>query len=251
MDNSPLFYKYYDTLFAAKDYAGEVAAVLNHYSGQQLQLPAHILEVGCGTGNHTVELARIDAVHVTAVDVDLEMLALARKKAELANKTNITFASGISSAENVDLCVALFNVVNYVCDDESLCTFFADIAASLRLKCMFIFDCWNGAAALLDPPGSKNYEQHCDGGKVICKLTSQTDSSKKITTLNYYLELTDNAGNKIESGNYQFAHKLWTPEQIKSALLDAGFVIEKLCIPFKFETVATDADWKIMFVCRK
>lgn len=251
MHSTPLFYRYYDTLFSAKNYVGEVASVLSYCIGYPLQPLENVLELGCGTGNHTVELAKNPSIHVTAVDVDSEMLALAQKKVELTNKTNISFVSGRSTEKNVDLSVALFNVVNYSCGDEALRIFFANVAESLRSGGLFVFDCWNGTAALLDPPGSKVYEQYCDGQKVCCHLTSQTDTIKRITTLNYQIDLFDQAGNKVESENYQIEHRLWTPEQIRSALYEVGFEIETVCIPFEFERVASDADWKIMFVCRK
>ena len=252
MDSSQLFYRYYDTLFSAKDYAGEVDAVFRHCTSYPLQPLEHILEIGCGTGSHTVEIARDPRVQVTAVDVDPEMLALAQTKAEQASKKNVSFATSCSASRNVDLCVALFNVVNYICGDESLHTFFEDIMSSLRSGGIFIFDCWNGTAALLDPPGSKAYEQEdCEGQKVSCHLTSQTDLVKKITVLNYQLDLFDQSGKKIESGNYQLEQRLWTPLQVKAALQKAGFEVVTVCIPFEFEQAANDSDWKIMFVCRK
>lgn len=251
MDSRHLFYRYYDSLFAAKDYSGEVEAVINHCASYPLQPLEHILEIGCGTGNHTLKLAQMPGVRVSAVDVDPEMLALAQMKAEQAFKTNISFAPSMSRVRNVDLCVALFNVVNYICDDESLGLFFGNIAKSLRLQGLLIFDCWNGTAVLLDPPGSKTYEQRCDGQKVCCHLTSQTDVIKKMTTMNYQLDLFDRSGKKLESGNYQLDHRLWTPGQLKTTLKEAGLEVLTVCAPFKFEQIATDSDWKIMFVCRK
>jgi SAM-dependent methyltransferase len=251
MHSSHLFYTYYDTLFSAKNYAGEIEKVFQLCSSYHLQPLENILEIGCGTGNHTLELARINDIHVTAVDVDSKMLALAQTKADKVHNRNISFISDRSTAKNVDLCVALFNVVNYICVDDGLSNFFTNIAESLRLQGVFIFDCWNGTAALLDPPGSKAYEQYCDGQKVCCYLTSQTDVIKKITILNYQLDLFNQAGNKIESGNHQIEHRLWTPEQIKSALRESGFKVKTVCIPFKFDLAATETDWKIMFVCRK
>lgn len=251
MHSSHLFYRYYDTLFSAKDYAAEVEAIFRHCAGYPLQPLENILEVGCGTGNHTLELAKLPSVHVTAVDVDVDMLALARMKAERASLKNVSFTFNVSASDRVDLCVALFNVVNYVCGEESLGKFFADIAATLRSQGLFIFDCWNGTAALLDPPGSKNYEQICGEQKVSCHLTSHTDLVRAITTLNYQLDLFDRSGEKIESGNYRFEHRLWAPVQLKGALQEAGLEVLTVCPPFKFDRVATDSDWKIMFVCRK
>jgi SAM-dependent methyltransferase len=251
MENRRLFYKYYDTLFAAKDYAGEVEAVFRHCASYPLQPLEHILELGCGTGNHSFELARMQGVKVTAVDIDSEMLALAHIKAESAQTDNISFVFGRYSVENADLCVALFNVVNYICAEESLRSFFSDIADSLRLHGVFIFDCWNGDAALLDPPGSKMYEQSCNGQKICCHLTSKTDFVKKITTLNYKIDLFDQSDKQIDSESYQVDHSLWTPAQIKALLKEFGLEVETVCIPFKFDQMADDADWKLMFVCRK
>jgi SAM-dependent methyltransferase len=248
MESSPLFYRYYDTLFAAKDYGREVAAVLRHCAGSPLH---NILEIGCGTGSHTLELAKNPGVHVTAVDTDPAMLALAQKKAVQAGKTNIVFAGDGSAVRNMDVCVALFNVVNYICEEEDLHGFFAAIAVSLRLNGVLIFDCWNGTAALLDPPGSKKYEQQCDGLTVRCHLTSQTDADRGIATLNYHLELFAQNGERVQSGNHQLRHRLWTPAQIEAALQAVGLEVETVCLPFRFEQAATAADWKIMFVCRK
>jgi hypothetical protein len=86
---------------------------------------------------------------------------------------------------------------------------------------------------------------------VSCHLTSETDIANKITSLLYRLELFDESGEKIESGYYRIEHKLWTPAQIKDALKQADLEVATVCIPFQFEQVATDTDWKIMFVCQK
>lgn len=251
MVSSPLFYRYYDTLFAAKDYGGEVAAVLRHWASCSPQPLRHILEIGCGTGNHTLELAKSAGVHITAVDVDPVMLELARTKAERAGETDIAFSSSIPDLQDADLCVALFNVINYLIDDASLQLFFTEVAAALRPQGMFIFDCWNGTAALLDPPGSKSYGQQCADGKVLCNLTSRTDFARRVTTLDYRLELVDKAGRQIESGCHRFEHRLWTPGEVRGALRGAGLEVATVCIPFEFERLATESDWKIMFVCRK
>lgn len=251
MGNSHLFYKYYDTLFATKDYAGEVAAVFRYCAGYPLQPLENILECGCGTGRHTLELAGKPGVHVTAVDIDREMLALAKKRTAKARQKNITFAPGVDAVRDVDLCVALFNVVNYIRGEENLHTFFAEIAASLRLQGMFIFDCWNGSAALKDPPGSKKYEQERNGELVSCLLTGHTDIIGRETTLEYQLDIFDRCDHRLASGKYEIVHHLWTPAEIKEMLTAAGFELLTVCQPFNFEQEATDSDWKMMFACRK
>jgi ubiquinone/menaquinone biosynthesis C-methylase UbiE len=51
---------------------------------------ARVLDAGCGTGQVTVELARI-AKQVDAADFVQEMLAIARRKAESLGLTNVSF----------------------------------------------------------------------------------------------------------------------------------------------------------------
>ncbi|TLY00173.1 MAG: class I SAM-dependent methyltransferase [Thaumarchaeota archaeon] len=69
---------YYDRIYWWKDYAQEVdflLKVLHRYGVRGKR----ILEVACGTGNHTKLLAAA-AYRVTGVDVSDDMLAIARRK---------------------------------------------------------------------------------------------------------------------------------------------------------------------------
>src|SRR5436190_22869654 len=72
------FYAYYDKLFAEKNYAHEaeiVAAVLKE------MLPSgcsEIVDVGCGTGRHAIELARL-GLRVQGIDIVPEAIDAARQ----------------------------------------------------------------------------------------------------------------------------------------------------------------------------
>jgi len=69
---------YYDKIYWWKDYAQEVdflLKVLRRYGVRGKR----ILEVACGTGNHTKLLAAT-GYRVTGVDVSDDMLAIARRK---------------------------------------------------------------------------------------------------------------------------------------------------------------------------
>lgn len=78
---------------------------------RELSLPkhGHILDIGCGTGRHAVELAR-RGYRVTGVDISSRMLAEAEKVAREA-KVNITWvhadAAGFSSTDVFDSAICL------------------------------------------------------------------------------------------------------------------------------------------------
>ena len=74
----PVFARYYDSLTADVDYpgmAGYLFRLAERYRGR----PRLMLDLGCGTGSLSVELARLGA-EVIAVDASREMLSCAAAK---------------------------------------------------------------------------------------------------------------------------------------------------------------------------
>jgi 2-polyprenyl-3-methyl-5-hydroxy-6-metoxy-1,4-benzoquinol methylase len=78
---------------------------------RELGLPkqAKILDVGCGTGRHSVRLSRM-RYHVTGIDQSEEMLKIAREKAANENATVecvCTAAESFCRADYFDGCICL------------------------------------------------------------------------------------------------------------------------------------------------
>jgi len=69
--------RFYDAVYAWKDYEGE-SARLHELIQERLPGASTLLDVACGTGSHLVHLAHW--YDVEGVDLDPEMLALARDK---------------------------------------------------------------------------------------------------------------------------------------------------------------------------
>lgn len=246
------FYKYYDLIFSSKDYLSEIDSVFTIASQYSRRPFERILEIGCGTGNHTIILAQ-RKVSVVALDTDKQMISLAQQKALDKGLNNVQFfCDRIENLQcnDIDLALALFHVVTYISDADCLVSFFHAVKSILVPGGIFIFDCWNGVAALHDPPRSKTTEFVCQDKKIICALTNETDLFLQITTLNYQITVFDSSGKEIESGKYLINQALWTPMQIKSALKKVGLEVLKICKPFQSGCDAENSDWKIMFVCQ-
>jgi len=116
-----LFYDVYDELFASKGYIEEVGCVLKLASEALGRNPARILEIGCGTGNHTLALADSGAALV-AIDIDPLMVSRARAKLDAAGKRNADIqlvpVSDLKTS-GFDLACALFNVITYLAPRKS------------------------------------------------------------------------------------------------------------------------------------
>src|SRR5579872_381958 len=74
--------RYYDLLYADKDYRGEALFVSNLIRQYNPKADS-ILELGCGTGAHAQELANL-GFHVHGIDASSEMLERAHHRKENA-----------------------------------------------------------------------------------------------------------------------------------------------------------------------
>ena len=69
MENNTIFYHYYDAIFSEKNYRKETEFIFKKASESLGRSPEKILEIGCGTGNHTMNLAGKN-IPLTAIDID-------------------------------------------------------------------------------------------------------------------------------------------------------------------------------------
>jgi SAM-dependent methyltransferase len=143
----------YDLLYEDKDYKNEslyIHQLIRQYAGNART----ILDLGCGTGRHAIELSK-NGYDITGVDFSPEML----KKAHLnAQKQGVkcTFIHGdvrnISLEQKFDVVLALFHVASYQTTNEDLSAFFQTVRNHLDKNGIFIFDFWYGPSVLNDMP---------------------------------------------------------------------------------------------------
>lgn len=109
---------------------GELNALLGLAAKAGVELPEHpaVLDMPCGVGRHSIELARRGA-RVTAVDLTPPLLDIARQRADEAG-VDVTFEQGDMRTYSpepgaFDLALSLFSSLGYSCDR-------ADDVATLR-----------------------------------------------------------------------------------------------------------------------
>lgn len=149
--------RYYDLLYANKDYAGE-AAFVDRLLRQHGATGGDLLELGCGTGKHAVELAG-HGWRVTGVDLSEAMVTQAQARAgqlPAATRTALQFQAGdvrtVRVGRPFDSVISLFHVLSYQTTNADLQAEIATAATHLKPGGLFLFDFWYGPAVLSDPP---------------------------------------------------------------------------------------------------
>jgi SAM-dependent methyltransferase len=254
IESKRLFYSFYDAIFAKKDYLAEAHSVLalGGIGGSSAQ----IVELGCGTGNHTRCFAGLGHF-IAGVDPDEDMLTIARAKlaslpADIAGRISYHLGQVHDlPLATYDLATALFNVINYIPTSAALESLMREVARRLKPGASFIFDAWNGDAALVDPPRAKSIVVETGRSRVKVDLTARTDIVARSTELTYLIEVRELQGDRFDRGEYRVWHFLWSPDAIVEAALAAGLEARSVHPLFDVSRSATEHDWKLMFHFRK
>lgn len=170
MSTFDFYAAYYDLLYRDKAYDREVAYVADLIPGGWAA-GTRVLELGCGTGGHALELARHDcAVH--GIDISDRMVEIARARAAAlpdGERKKLRFDCAdmrefrAGAGEHFDVVLSLFHVMSYAATNSDQRAAFDCARAHLRAGGLFVFDFWYGPAVLSDRPrhARKQVEDDC------------------------------------------------------------------------------------------
>ena len=186
------FARYYDLLYADKDYAGEAGYVLDlartHADRSGTAAPLQILELGCGTGRHAEHFVAAGCT-VCGVDRSPGMIAVAAER--LRGKDAATFevgdATSLDLARKFDLVVALFHVLSYQTEDVAVGAFFLTAARHLKPGGVAVLDFWHGPGVLSDPPATRVRRLGNESLQLLRIAEPTVHSSLDVVEVNYTL----------------------------------------------------------------
>lgn len=144
---------YYNAFYKDKNYKAEAAQV--HQLLQKYGQNVHsIINYGCGTGKHDVELSML-GYQCVGIDISSEMIEIAKKTA-LENNCNIIYSVAdirkYVPAHKYDAVISLFHVMSYQNANQDILDAFSSVRAALGSGGIFLFDVWYGPGVLTDPP---------------------------------------------------------------------------------------------------
>ena len=155
----------YDLLYRDKDYAAETAYV-SGLMRERAPQGRRVLELGCGTGGHAEQLARLGYT-VQGIDLSEGMLERAQARravlpAQIAQR--LTFSLGdarsLRLAASFDVVMAMFHVMSYQTTNADLQAAYATAGAHLAAGGVFLYDYWYGPAVLRQLPSVRVRRLH-------------------------------------------------------------------------------------------
>ena len=222
--------------------------VKEHYT---LGTPELVLDLGCGTGRMTRELAS-RGYDMTGVDYSAEMLDIARGKAEQEGLRNILWlCQDMRSFElygTVELVVSCLDCINHITKSAELSECFRLVHNYLSPEGLFVFDI-NGKYKFENIYSDRAYVME-EGGDV-CIWQNSYDPGTRIC--DFYITLfSENTDGSYDRHDEMQREKMYTLRAIRKLLSDNSLELVGAYSDFSF-TPATDADERIYFVarCRK
>ena len=178
-----------------------------------------ILDVGCGTGRHSIELSK-RGYHVTGIDLSESQLARARKKAADHNLTidfqqhdarNLPFNNEFDVA--IMLCEGGFPLME---NDEMNFEILQNVTKSLKPGAKFIFTTLNGLFPLYH-----SVEAYCDSTSGEGNATYRSNTFDLMTFRDHNItEFEDDSGNKK---TLDCNERYYVPSEITWLLKSLGY----------------------------
>lgn len=240
----------YDRINAELDYSAWADFIERLIDREYKQgAPELVLDLGCGTGRMTIELAR-RGYDMTGVDCSAEMLDVARNEAEAAGVGDklLLLCQDMRSFElygTVDVTVSCLDSINHLTNTKDLDKCFSLVHNYLVPDGLFIFDV-NGKYKFENVYGTSTYAM--EEGNAVCIWQNYYD--KKTHLCDFYITLFEEG----EDGRYtryddDERERMYTLRTLKSHLVSAGFEFVGAYSDFEL-TPATDESERIYIVAR-
>jgi len=222
----------YDIFYFDKDYDKEVGMLEDIFKRHGCNPRDSILDIGCGTGNHAIRMAK-KGYKVTGVD-----------PSEEGSLPNLNLNKKYDGIE------CMFNVINYVLEDNDVLKSFKNIYNILENKGVFIFDFRNAFPSLKSYSPTKVLNISDNKKNVVRISQSSINPRTRIFHTKYKCVVFQN-NSFVEKFNDEHYVRAFFPGEIKRFLFESKFKLKEM-FPFgKPGKEVTKDDWNIIGVCGK
>ena len=238
--------EYYDAFYHDKDYAAEcdfLEKIFQKYSGGVKT----ILDLGCGTGGHAIELGKRD-YEVAGVDMSSAMIDTARNK--LKNYKDIDIKFHVSKMEDValpdkfDAIICMFNAINYVTSDDGLEKTLCNVHNHLAKDGLFIFDFRNGITSLRSYSPVRIKWMNYKDRRILRISETKLDAMEQLYHTTYSC-LTFKDRQIIQEFYDKHVVRYMFPREVRYFLQRCKFEVNFMCPFMDLDVPANENDWNI------
>lgn len=243
----------YDSLYREKDYSEECAQIvrlLKNYADGPVR---RILDLGCGTGNHSLPLAQ-QGYEIVGVDRSGAMLDGARHKAasqRLDGKA--VFHEGdirtLRVDRQFDAALMMFAVLGYQLENQDVLAALRNAREHLSSGGLFIFDVWYGPAVLQQGPSDRMKSIPTDDGEIIRFASGRLHVQRHLCEVTY--QLWDMAQDRLRSKTEEtHLMRYFFPLELKLFLECCDFSLVRLGAFPEFDRDPDSTTWNALGVAR-
>jgi SAM-dependent methyltransferase len=242
----------YDLLYQDKDYEREcalLAEVFRRYARSPVET---ILDLGCGTGNHSLPLSR-RGYAVTGVDRSPAMLERARQKAaaESSGGRAPVFQQGdahdLDLGRTVDAALMMFAVLGYQLTNDDVSASLATVRRHLSPGGLFVFDVWYGPAVLAIRPGERVKSMSTPAGTVIRAASTKLDSFRQLAEVQYRVWHLGQPGPPQETVETH-PMRYFFPQELALFLTHARFRLRHFCEFGALDHAPDETTWNVLAI---
>lgn len=240
---------FYDKINCEIDYSAWADFIEAVIQRECKEKPELVLDLGCGTGRMTTELA-LRGYDMTGVDCSVEMLDFARVSAESLGLGSriLWLCQDMCDFElygTVDFAVSCLDCINHLTDRRELVRCFSLVHNYLIPDGIFLFDV-NGKHKFETVYSDNSYVMEEDGA--LCAWQNYYNPKSKLC--DFYITLFK----ETDSGLYERydemqTERMYTLRQLKGMLCECGFEFIGAYRDFEFSP-ADDGDERIYIAAR-
>jgi SAM-dependent methyltransferase len=242
----------YDTIYEDKDYLTECKYIQYLFDNYGCDAVKSILDLGCGTGSHTIHFADM-GYHVVGIDASKEMLDIARHKS-ISRENDIQFFQQdireLCIDEKFDAVVAMFAVIGYQITNNDLDNTFQSVYRHLNDDGIFIFDVWFGPAVFAVKPEDRVKIMYDGNKRIIRYAHPELNIVNQTVIVHYHVIEIENCVILQESEEKHEMRFLFYQE-LKYILNNNGFSLLHICPFMKPTEEPSDISWNISVICKK
>ena len=221
---------YYDLLYRDKDYTAEAKFVQRLLQKRGMD-NGDILELGCGTGKHAHQFARM-GYQIHGIDLSPTMVKAANSKLPLELKELVCFGEGdvrsVQIGRKFNAVISLFHVASYQTSNDDISSMFKTAALHLDAGGIFIFDFWYGPAVLSDKPATRVKSMGNDEINVTRIAEPVMFPNENLVDVNYTVFISPKGDNQTQTIKESHHMRYFFAPELRLLLENSGFELISL-----------------------